>query len=52
MKMTKSQIVGITSPPYAGQLTDKGGNQEINQVKNRPHPYTKNKEDVLIGVRI
>ena len=41
----KDNIIGITSPPYAGQLTDEGGNQQINQVKNRPHPYTKDKED-------
>ena len=45
-----TSFVGITSPPYAGQLTDEGGNQEINQVKNRPHPYNKNKDDrVQIG---
>ena len=41
----KDNIIGITSPPYAGQLTDEVGNQQINQVKNRPHPYTKDKED-------
>ena len=37
--------VGITSPPYIGQLVNEGGNQEINQVKNRPHPYIADKED-------
>ena len=30
----------ITSPPYAEQLVNRGGNQKINQQKNRPHPYS------------
>ena len=45
-ELLKKADVVVTSPPYAEMLVNRGGNQKINQDKNRPHPYSSDQNQI------